>query len=168
LIPEVPANVNALAELIAQDRKNPYSYSVVVMSEGANLGVRVPETGEPDAYGHRKKANVAEFLADQLSERMPGVRFLPVDLTYLLRSGEPDVYDKRMGIFYANVVMSLLEKGVHGAMAAERDGQFVYTDIPGKEVPPRRVNPADYNAVRHRPNFEIVSGQYRSAAASQL
>jgi 6-phosphofructokinase len=167
LIPEVPADVNALAELIAQDRKNPYSYSVVVMSEGANLGVPVPETGEPDAYGHRKKANVAEFLADQLSERLPGVRFLPVDLTYLLRSGEPDVYDKRMGIFYANVVMSLLEKGTHGAMAAERDGHFVFTDIPGKEVPPRRVNPADYNAVRHRPNFESVNGEYRRASTFQ-
>src|SRR5205085_11350664 len=97
LIPEVPANVDRLAELIEKDRRNPYSYSIVVMSEGANMGMPVPETGEPDAYGHRKKANVAEFLADQLAERLPGVRFLPVDLTYLLRSGEPDVYDKRMG-----------------------------------------------------------------------
>src|SRR5437660_9108866 len=77
IIPEVPVNIDRLAELIVQDRRNPHNYSTVVMSEGANLGIPVPEVGPADAYGHRKKANVAEFLADQLSERLPGVRFLP-------------------------------------------------------------------------------------------
>ena len=98
LIPEVPADVDTLAELIAHDRHNPSGYSIVVLSEGANLGMPVPEIGPPDAYGHRKKANVAEFLAGELAERLPRVRFLPVDLTYILRSGEPDVYDKHMAI----------------------------------------------------------------------
>src|SRR5881227_3703391 len=53
LIPEVPANIDALAELIVKDRRNPQNYSTVVLSEGANLGVPVPEVGQPDAYGHR-------------------------------------------------------------------------------------------------------------------
>src|SRR5213080_268178 len=93
LIPEVPANIDTLANLIVHDRQNPQNYSTVVLSEGANLGVPVPEVGPADAYGHRKKVNVAEFLADQLAERLPGIRFLPVDLTYFLRSGEPEVND---------------------------------------------------------------------------
>src|SRR5579885_1569232 len=101
IIPEVPVNIDHLAELIVQDRRNPHNYSTVVMSEGANLGVPVPEIGPADAYGHRKKANVAEFLDDELTKRMPNVRFLPIDLTYFLRSGEPEVYDKRMAIFFA-------------------------------------------------------------------
>jgi 6-phosphofructokinase 1 len=122
----------------------------------------VPEVGEPDAYGHRKKANIAEFLASELEARLPKVRFLPVDLTYILRSGEPDVFDKRMDIFYANLVMSLVEEGTHGVMAAHRDGQFVYTDIPDKRVSARRVDPADYHAERYRPNFERISGPYKS------
>ena len=50
------------------------------------------------------------------------MRFLPIDLTYFLRSGEPDVYDKHMAIFYANLVMSLVEAGIHGVMAGHRDG----------------------------------------------
>jgi len=80
LIPEVPANIDTLANLIVHDRQNPQNYSTVVLSEGANLGVAVPEVGPADAYGHRKKVNVAEFLADQLTTRLPGIRFLPVDL----------------------------------------------------------------------------------------
>jgi 6-phosphofructokinase 1 len=160
LIPEVPSDIDALAELISQDRRNPQNYSTVVMSEGANLGVAVPEVGPPDAYGHRKKANVAEFLAEQLTTRLPDVRFLPIDLTYFLRSGEPEVYDKHMAIFYANLVMSLVATGMHGVMAAHRDGAFICTDIPGKNYPARRVDPADYHRERYRPRFEHISGPY--------
>lgn len=161
LIPEIPANIDSLARLIVEDRENPNNYSTVILSEGANLGVPVPEIGQPDAYGHRKKANVAEFLAEQLGACIPGVRFLPIDLTYFLRSGEPDAYDKHMAIFYANLVMSQVESGTHGVMAAHCDGAFVSTDIPGKNWPARRVNPVDYNADRFRPNFEHISGSYQ-------
>lgn len=161
LIPEAPANIDRLAELILQDRHNPRHYSTVILSEGANLGVAVPEIGLADAYGHRKKANVAEFLGDELSKRVPHVRFLPIDLTYFLRSGEPEVYDKHMAVFYANVVTSLVRQGIHGVMAAHRDGQFISTDIPGKNLPARRVNLDDYHTTRYRPNFEHISGPYR-------
>src|SRR5947209_16843767 len=161
LIPEVPANIDTLAKLIVQDRQNPQSYSTVILSEGANLGVPVPEVGPADAYGHRKKANVAEFLADQLTSRLPGVRFLPVDLTYFLRSGEPEVYDKHMAIYYANAVMNAIEQGVQGVIAAYRDGAFIWTDIPGKNWPARRVDPADYHLTRYRPRFEHINGVYR-------
>ena len=160
LIPEVPAEIDRLAELVRGDRVNPSTYSTIVLSEGANLGVSVPETGLPDAYGHRKKANVAEYLADELAARLPNVRFLPVDLTYILRSGEPDVVDKRMAIMYANLIMSFIEKGRFGVMAANRGGQYMCTDIPGKELAARRVNRADYNSERYRPNFENITGPY--------
>ncbi len=161
LIPEVPANIDTLANLIVHDRQNPQNYSTVVLSEGANLGVAVPEVGPADAYGHRKKVNVAEFLADQLTTRLPGIRFLPVDLTYFLRSGEPEVYDKHMAIYYANVVMSQVESSTHGIMAAHRNGAFISTDIPGKNLHARRVDPADYHATRYRPRFEHITGPYQ-------
>lgn len=161
LIPEVPANIDTLANLVVEDRKNPQNYSIILLSEGANLGVPIPEIGPPDAYGHRHKANIAEFLAEGLTKRIPHVRFLSVDLTYFLRSGAPEVYDKRMAIFYANLVMSVAEKGTSGVMAGHRDGSFICTDIPGKNYPARRVDPADYHEARYRPRFERISGPYR-------
>jgi 6-phosphofructokinase 1 len=161
LIPEVTANIDILADLIVEDRQNPHNYSTVVLSEGANVGIPVPELGLPDAYGHRKKANVAEFLADQLAQRLPGIRFLPIDLTYFLRSGEPDVYDKYMAIYYANLIMSLVDSGTNGVMAAHRDGAFICTGIPGKDVHARRVNPEEYHSTRYRPRFEQITGPYK-------
>ncbi len=161
LIPEVPANIHRLAELVASDRQNPESHSIVVLSEGANLGMPVPEEGPADAYGHRKKINVAEFLADELGRCLPNVRFLPLDLTYILRAGEPVVHDKSMAIFYANLVMSQIEAKRHGVMAAHRNGEFIVTDIPSKNYPARCVDPADYHPTRYRPNFERINGPYR-------
>lgn len=162
IIPEVPASIDRLADLIAEDRrKNPENYSTVVLSEGANLGVPVPTIGPADAYGHRKKANVAEFLAEQLAGHLPGVRLLPIDLTYFLRSGEPEVYDKHMAIYYTNFIMSMVEQGICGVMAAHRDGMFICTDIPGKNWPARRVDPADYHTTRYRARYENITGPYR-------
>jgi len=82
-------------------------------------------------------------------------------LTYFLRSGETEVYDKHMVIYYANLVMSLVEQGMHGVIAAYRDGAYIATDIPGKNWPARRVNPADYHPTRYRPRFERITGEYR-------
>ena len=161
IIPEVAIDIDTLADLVIRDRQNPESYSVVVLSEGANLGMPVPTIGEADAYGHKRKANVAEFLADQLSQRIAGVRFLPIDLTYFLRSGEAEVYDKHMAIHYANVIMSMMDQGTSGVMAAYRNGEFICTDIPSKDLPPRRVDPSDYHPTRYRPRFERISGPYR-------
>ena len=43
LIPEIPANIERLTELVAGDRqKNPDHYSTIVLSEGANLSMPVP------------------------------------------------------------------------------------------------------------------------------
>jgi len=160
VIPEVSVNIDRLADLITNDRRNSQNYSTVVLSEGANLGVPVPEVGPADAYGHRKKANVAEFLAEELAERLPGVRFLPIDLTYFLRSGEPEVYDKHMAIFYANLIMSMVQSGTHSVMAAHREGKFVATDIPSKNLAARRVKPEEYHTERYRARFEHIAGPY--------
>ncbi len=160
VIPEAPANIDHLAELIIKDLENPQHYSSVILSEGGNLGVPVPEVGPADAYGHRKKVNVSEFLADELTQRISNVRFLPIDLTYFLRSGEPEVYDKHMAIYYANMVMSAVTSGMYGVMAGYRNGRFIYTDVPGKNFPARRVNLDDYHTTRYRPHFETITGPY--------
>src|SRR5258708_30174219 len=132
VIPDAPLNIDHLAALVLQDIENPQPYSSIILSEGANLGVPVPEVGAADAYGHRKKVNVAEFLSEELSKRIPDVRFLAIDLTYFLRSGEPEVYDKHMAIYYANLVMSAVTTGMYGVMAGHRNGEVIYTHVPGQ------------------------------------
>ena len=52
---------------MSDKRRNPSNYALVVLSEGAQWeGYKVQEYGEPDAYGHRKKASVAETLSTEI------------------------------------------------------------------------------------------------------
>ena len=53
----------------------------------------VKEYGEPDAFGHRKKANVGEDFGDEVKKRTRQETVIS-DLTYDLRSGEADFIDK--------------------------------------------------------------------------
>src|SRR4051794_26623256 len=61
-IPEYRINVDRLIELLQEDKaKNPSSYALVLLSEGAEWeGYEMQEYGRADAFGHRKKMNVAE------------------------------------------------------------------------------------------------------------
>src|SRR5262249_24952276 len=64
VIPEYKVDLARLIDLLMEDKRaNPSNYALIVLSEGgAWEGYKVQEYGEADAYGHRKKASVAESL----------------------------------------------------------------------------------------------------------
>ncbi len=166
---EVLANMSFLEldGLVVIGGDDTLSYGAVLAAKGVPVW-GIPKTMDNDVPGtdycigfQTAISRAAEFLAEQLSARIEGVRFLPIDLTYFLRSGEPDAYDKHMAIYYANLAMSFVEQGIDGVMAAHREGAFISTDIPGKNFPARRVDPADYHDTRYRPRFEHITGSYR-------
>ncbi len=64
----------------------------------------------PDPYGHRKKASVAEALADEIKRRA-GEEPIVSDLTYDLRSGDPDFVDKLVALTFGNMAFdAVLER----------------------------------------------------------
>jgi 6-phosphofructokinase len=60
LISEVPFDPERLAKLVMEDkRSNPSNYAMVTISEGAHMiGGSIVESGEADAYGHRKLGGI--------------------------------------------------------------------------------------------------------------
>ena len=81
VIPEYKVDLDKLIQLLLEDKRaNPSNYALVVLSEGAEWeGYKVQEYGEPDAYGHRKKASVAEVACrrDQAARRRGDDRLRP-------------------------------------------------------------------------------------------
>ncbi|HKY50396.1 MAG TPA: 6-phosphofructokinase [Candidatus Limnocylindria bacterium] len=155
LIPESPFDLDRLVEILVDDkRNNPSRYAFVVAAEGAIWqGGTVPEYGPPDAFGHRRKTNIAETLADEIRKRS-GEETLASELTYDLRSGDPDALDQTVAITFANIAVDLIRDGASGRMVAIRGGNFVHTTLPDPELGPRRVDVASqYNAERFRPQY---------------
>jgi 6-phosphofructokinase 1 len=159
-IPEYRFNLDRMIELLVKDKKdNPSNYSLVVLSEGAEWeGYNVKEYGEADAYGHRKKANVAEDLSEQIKKRAREETVVS-DLTYELRSGEADFIDKMVATTFGNMAMDCLQEGRSNAMAAIVSGQFTLMPIPDPKLGPRKVDiETMYNTDRYRPNYSGKAG----------
>ena len=131
LIPEYQPEIEKIVDLLVTDKhENPSGYSLVVMSEGADWqGYQVQEYGEPDAYGHRKKASVAESLSDEIKHRT-GEETIVSDLTYDLRSGDPDFIDKLIAYTFGTMAFDALLEGQSGLMSALVNGKYDLVPIP--------------------------------------
>jgi ATP-dependent phosphofructokinase / diphosphate-dependent phosphofructokinase len=159
-IPEYRFDLQKLIDLLLNDKKNtPSNYALVVLSEGAEWeGYHLRETGEADAFGHKKKANVGEDLSDEIKKRT-GEETIVSDLTYDLRSGNPDFVDKMVASTFAGMAMGCIERGQHGLMMAICGGCYAAAPIPDPKLGPRKVDLATmYNTERYRPNYENKIG----------
>jgi ATP-dependent phosphofructokinase / diphosphate-dependent phosphofructokinase len=160
VVPEYKVNLDKLLRLLMEDKQaNPSNYALVVLSEGAEWeGYQLREYGEADAYGHRKKMSVAESLADEIKRRI-GEETLVSDLTYDLRSGDPDFVDKLVGLTFGNMAYDAMLDGKTGLMSAVVKGCFELVPIPDPKLGPRKLDVATmYNIERYRPTYANKRG----------
>jgi 6-phosphofructokinase len=160
VIPEYKVKLERLIQLLLEEKRvNPSNYALVVLSEGAAWeGYQPHQYGEPDAFGHRKKASVAEALADEIKRRV-GVETIASDLTYDLRSGDPDFIDKLVALTFGNMAYDAIRDGRTGLMSALVDGCYDLVPIPDPSLGPRKVDVAStYNTERYRPIYANKRG----------
>jgi 6-phosphofructokinase len=154
-IPEYKVDLQKLIDLLMNDKRTtPSNYALIVLSEGAEwVGYQVRETGEADAFGHRKKANVGEDLSDEIKKRT-GEETIVSDLTYDLRSGNPDFVDKMVASTFAGMAIDCIQHGTHGVMMAICGGCYAAEPIPDPKLGPRKVDvDMMYNKERYRPSY---------------
>jgi 6-phosphofructokinase 1 len=132
---------------------------MIVLSEGAVWeGYEMQEYGEADAYGHRKKASVGESLADEIKRRT-GEETLVSDLTYDLRSGDPDFVDKLVALTFGNMAYDAILDGKTGLMSALVEGCYDLVPIPDPKLGPRKLDVATtYDTERYRPIYAKKRG----------
>ncbi len=154
-IPEYEIDLEKMVDLlVTEKRSNPSNYALVILSEGATWrGYEVQEYGKPDALGRRRKASVAEVFAAELQQRS-GEETIVSDLTYDLRSGEPDFMDKLVASTFGTMALEALLDGAHGLMSAVVNGCYELVPIPDPSMGPRKVDVATmYNVDRYRPLY---------------
>lgn len=160
-IPEHPFDLEAFCGLLARDRAaNPSRYSMAVVSEGAMWkGGQLLEVGAADAYGHRHKQNVGEALVEEFT-RITGLAARTQDLTYDLRSGDPDPLDRIIANTYGALAVELVAQGRTGRMVCLDRGVYADADLPDPARGPRTIDvAADYDAERFRPRLEGRRGR---------
>ncbi|MCG8507352.1 MAG: ATP-dependent 6-phosphofructokinase [Sphingomonadales bacterium] len=161
LIPEVPFDFEKLAEFVAADHAaNPSSYAVVVVSEGAHPEEgEIVESGEPDAYGHKKLGGIGSIVGAEL-KRMTGIQILNQSLAYIMRGGEPDAVDKLVSTSFGTMAVQHLADGRTGLMMALVGGKYTTVPVDTCIAGVRTVDVEElYDAENYRPNIREVAGK---------
>lgn len=176
VIPEHPADVEALTELLVYDRnRNPSRYSVLLVSEGAKLTTHEGmsfEGDDVDMFGHRKLGGIGDKVAAALKEFSPrynqGRRIDVVNqrLGYLVRSGDPDALDSIVPMAFGNLALDLILRKQYGRLVSIHRG--VYDSVPIQSVTSDKklVDVGRYyNTERLRPIYEFEGAPLFISAA---
>lgn len=161
IISEVPFDIDRLAEMLVKDRaKNPSNYAMMTISEGATMvGGEIIESGEADAFGHRKLGGIGSITSELLKKKT-GIGIIEQRLAYLMRSGSPDSLDLMVAINYAVMAADLAMEGSTGRMVALRGGTYTNVPISVTKEGVKRVDVTElYDAENYRAKVRHVVGK---------
>lgn len=160
IISEVPFDVNRLAKFLLEDKhNNPSNYAIMTISEGAIMeGGEIIETGEADAYGHRKLGGVGEMAAAEI-KRITGENIMYQQLGYLMRSGAPDSLDRMVAMSYGNLAVQLIRRNETGKMVALHGGKYLTVPVEMVLAGKKRVDvPSFYDIENYKPKVRDFMG----------
>ena len=169
VIPEYTFDIENLCQLLVSDRyANPSTYSVVLVSEGANFNgmEMVFSEKEQDMYGHKKLGGIGDVISERLKRLSPKfnrgrmINVMNQRLSYLVRCGDPDALDSIAPMAFGNLAMDLVLEGAGGRLVCVRNGR--YDNVPVEVVTnhKKRVNVKKfYDRDRLRPVYEKFNGK---------
>ncbi len=160
IISEVPFDIHKLANFLLEDkRSNPSNYAIMTISEGAIMeGGDIVETGEMDAYGHRKLGGVGMLTSEEI-KRLTGQDIMYQQVAYLMRSGAPDSLDRMVAMSFGNLAMQLIRRGETGKMVALHGGKYTTVPIEMILTGKKRVDvPSYYDIENYRPKVRDFMG----------
>ncbi|GIV66550.1 MAG: 6-phosphofructokinase [Bellilinea sp.] len=160
IISEVPFNMQKLADfLMADKRRNPSNYAIMTISEGAIMeGGDVVESGEADAYGHRKLGGIGQIVCEEI-KRLTGQHTMYQQLAYLMRSGAPDSLDRMVAMSFGTMAVQLIRRNETGKMVALHGGKYTTVPIEMVLAGRKRVDvPAYYDIETYKPKIRDFMG----------
>jgi 6-phosphofructokinase len=84
-------------------------------------------------------------------KRRAGEETIVSDLTYDLRSGDPDFIDKLVALTFGNMACDAILEGKTGLMSALVEGRYDLVPIPDARLGPHVAS--TYNTERYRPIY---------------
>lgn len=160
IISEVPFEIEKLANFLLEDkRNNPSNYCMMTISEGAIMeGGDIVESGEADAYGHRKLGGVGEQTAEMI-KKITGQNIMYQQLGYLMRSGAPDSLDRMVAMSFGNLAVQLIKRNETGKLVALHGGKYTTVPINMVLAGKKRVDvPSFYDIDNYVPKIRDFMG----------
>ncbi|MFH0930310.1 MAG: ATP-dependent 6-phosphofructokinase [Candidatus Zixiibacteriota bacterium] len=133
LIPEIPYDINVIAEKVEERNRKGKKFSIMVVAEGAKpkggeviIQRIVKESADPVRLG-----GIGFVLGEQI-EKMTGLETRTVVLGHLQRGGPPTPFDRLLATQLGVKAVDMVVKGEFGYMAGIKDSSLV--KVPLKTV----------------------------------
>ena len=129
LIPEIPYDLDVIADKITRRNQSGSKFSIVVVAEGARpiSGAAVYQA-EREVGGVRRLGGIGEALATQLKARCRAEVRVTV-LGHLQRGGSPTAFDRLLASRFGSMAVHLVAQGKLGHMVALQDESIVAVPI---------------------------------------
>jgi 6-phosphofructokinase 1 len=145
LIPEVPFDIDKVAELIRQRHARGRYFSIVVAAEGAKFAAgsepqNVTVDMGKDEFGHARLGGIGNVLANEIEKRT-GFETRSVVLGHIQRGGSPSSFDRVLATRYGLGAIDMVHRGEWGRMAALRGNKIVSVPLLDAISTNRKVDP---------------------------
>jgi phosphofructokinase-like protein len=127
LIPEVPFDIDQVADLIKQRHSRGRYFSIVVAAEGARFAGGDEMTGggeQRDEFGHLRLGGIGLTVANEIEKRT-GFESRSVVLGHIQRGGSPTAFDRVLATRYGLGAIDMVHGGEFGKMAALRGNKII-------------------------------------------
>lgn len=128
LIPEIPFDLDRVAEMIEERDRRGAKFSIVVVAEGA-----APRGGSTSVLGRsvgqaERLGGIGAQVAAGL-EKLTGKESRTVVLGHLLRGGSPTAFDRVLGLRFGAAAVRALAEGADGVMVSLSPPTVVYVPL---------------------------------------
>ena len=125
LIPEIPYDINKVAEKIKERIAIGKRFSLVVVAEGAKpLNITIKGTrNNGEGVDNTRLGGIGETVAKQL-EALTGLEARNTTLGYMQRGGTPTAFDRVLSTKYGSKAMELALEGKFGVLAVLKNGKL--------------------------------------------
>ena len=126
LIPEIPYDINKVADKIKADKAAGKEFSIVAVAEGAKAldGKQVILKVIEDSADSIRLGGVGSIVADQL-EKLTGSESRATTLGHIQRGGTPTAHDRVLSSRYGYAAVELCMRGGFGRMVALQGDKIV-------------------------------------------
>jgi phosphofructokinase-like protein len=129
LVPEIPFDIDEVAELIRQRHARGRYFSIVVAAEGARFAGHDVETQNGgaesrDEFGHLHLGGIGQTVAKEIEKRT-GFESRSVVLGHIQRGGSPSAFDRVLATRYGLGAIDMVHRGEFGLMAALRGNKII-------------------------------------------
>jgi len=142
LIPEVPFDIDQVAELIQQRHARGRYFSIVVAAEGARFAGGVEMNGaeeQRDEFGHQRLGGIGLTVANEIEKRT-GFESRSVVLGHIQRGGSPSAFDRVLATRYGLGAIDMVHRGEFGHMAALRGNKIISVPLAEAIASNRKVD----------------------------